>query len=358
MRRVIRPAVGTGMAVVALLSVLGGGAAPGATPEGPRLAFVKLGPGAYSSSLMTTDPAGQTGLALVRGFRRTRPLPFPEPPTWSPDGSTIAFAGVTGHLYDEGSKIFVVDADGGHPRPIVGTEGGGGPVFSRNGTAIAFTRRRERSRVLRPRPGEFREYFEHAVSVWLVETENGSVRQLTPWRFGVEHFPTSFSPDGTAVLTTRVLNWGPPAVVAIRLDGSGSDLLLRNASSAEFSPDGSQIAYLRHGRKYSERNDGGGVATARITDVFVRSADGNRTNRLTQTPRDEESGVTWDPSGERLAFAQLGTVASFMNPGSNAIVQMNADGTCRRKVLSLRKALLIGPVWRPGPGREAGRIAC
>ena len=40
-------------------------------------------------------------------------------------------------------------------------------------------------------------------------------------------------------------------------------------------------------------------------------------------------------------------------------MQVNADGTCLSTVLpaSLDTAF-FGVAWQPGPGREAGRIAC
>jgi Tol biopolymer transport system component len=336
--------------------------ASAAVPEGPQLAVGRWGPKAFSVSLMTVDPAGSRRRALFRAFRRTRPLPAPYGTlAWLPDGSALAFTGLTGSLSGTGPggvRIFVVDAEGGTPRPVPGTEGGLAPVVSPDGRVIAFARTRERTRVKR-RPGEVVERVERSVSTWVVGVEGGVPRRLTPWRYGLEQVPTSFSPDGSVLAVTRTAGRRPPSIVALRLDGGGSRVILRKAASGVFSPDGSRIAYLREGRLYTVREKSG-WSTARISDLFVAAADGSGRTRLTRTPRRSEGNPSWDPSGQRLAFLQLGTARAFWKAfgAGSPIVQINADGTCRRKILSLRKAVLFGPSWRPGPDRGAGRIAC
>jgi len=49
--------------------------------------------------------------------------------------------------------------------------------------------------------------------------------------------------------------------------------------------------------------------------------------------------------------------ARFLFAG-DSIMEINADGSCRTKVLSVPKVTLFGATWQPGPGREAGPIAC
>jgi hypothetical protein len=45
-------------------------------------------------------------------------------------------------------------------------------------------------------------------------------------------------------------------------------------------------------------------------------------------------------------------------PVGNSIMQINVDGSCRQKLLSLTNTALYGPVWRPGADREAGPVEC
>jgi Tol biopolymer transport system component len=250
--------------------------------------------------------------------------------------------------------IFIMNATGGMSRPLLGTGEGLGTLLSPDGRTVAFARVRSRERVVE-RPGEVREHVDFNVSIWTVGLDGSSPHRLTPLGFGVEYFPSSFSPDGSVLVATRSLGRGPPALVGLELDGSGVHLIARHAAAGVLSPDGTRIAYLHQGHKYEERDDTGGRATGRATDLFVSGVDGSHSLQLTHTPKRVESGPSWDPSGERLAFAELGRIRAFE---TSKIVQINADGSCRTKVLSLQRAILNNPVWQPGPGREAGRIPC
>lgn len=40
------------------------------------------------------------------------------------------------------------------------------------------------------------------------------------------------------------------------------------------------------------------------------------------------------------------------------LMEINADGSCQTKVISMAGTYLLAPAWQPGPGREAGRIEC
>jgi len=39
-------------------------------------------------------------------------------------------------------------------------------------------------------------------------------------------------------------------------------------------------------------------------------------------------------------------------------MEINANGTCRTRILSHPKVAFFGATWQPGPGREAGPIVC
>ena len=69
---------------------------------------------------------------------------------------------------------------------------------------------------------------------------------------------------------------------------------------------------------------------------------------------------SWDPSGQRIAFTKLndleGSPLGLVK--ARSIEEVNADGTCPMSVPSLRRGFFSGAAWQPGPGREAGRIAC
>ncbi len=39
-------------------------------------------------------------------------------------------------------------------------------------------------------------------------------------------------------------------------------------------------------------------------------------------------------------------------------MEVNADGSCRRKILSIRRTILFGATWQPDAQGEAGPISC
>lgn len=325
--------------------------------DGPRLAVVRSKLGDKKTAVVTIGPQGGrvqrvVGNPFVGGDPFTR-----FPPTWSPDGSSLALA--------TGSRrrrvISIVPADSGQPAAIPNTRGGFLPVFSPDGRSIAFARTRNR-RI----PGEPSFVRYESTSVWIVDLVTGKSRQLTRWRDDLEHYPSSFSPDGSTLLVTR---WdqersGESEVVALRFDGRTSGLLVGEGSFPVYSPGGSTIALFRvverrFRKKHHENTILGGEGTEyRVeenSELYVIDADGTRLRRLTRTPNKDEALASWDPSGERIAYAQFRR-SRFNAP--NSIMQINADGTCPTEVVSRKATVFYGPVWRPGPGRSAGRIPC
>jgi Tol biopolymer transport system component len=320
-------------------------------PEGPRLALVEFGSRPDRLVLNTVDAGGAQPLRIAGGGKRVRPLPlFFDGPSWSGDGSLIAFTGLGGRVEGtsgfalEGTQIYVVGADGTGLRPVPGTTESVSPVLSPDGRSVAFTRTRERRRRTR-RGGE--EVVYRSWSAWMAGVDGDGSTRLTPWRNGLRISPSSFSPDGSALLMSRSTgDRADPELVAMRLDGGGSTIIARNASGGVYSPDGSSLAFLRA--------DAGGDS-----DLFTIGADGSNLRRLTRTPKRFEVWPGWDPSGRRLVVTRVNaeTERGFFGFG-NAVIEMNADGSCPKTILRNRDIAFYGATWEPGPGREAGPIPC
>lgn len=367
--------VRSGVAVLTALAMLAVAAAAEAT--GPRLATVEMiqtkgslrseNEGPPLMAVATVDPA--TG--GERRFQRAplgvgkRVVPFPfYAPTWSPDGALIAFNGHAGRS-DKG-RIYVVAPDGTGLRAFPGTVNGTQPVFSPDGRTLAFARTRSWFHLdpgffKEPTKGGIRSYA--STTTWIVDLAGGKPRRLTRWRDGLSHVPTSFSPHGTTLLVTKEdRNLDGPRVMQTSLaDGVTRELILE-AKEAVYSPDGSRIAFtgFLDPDLVEAEEDGDYLAE----ELYVTNADGTGTKRLSRTEGVLESAPSWDPSGQRLAYVQFRADTSFVSalallfPTGNALMQVNADGSCRKKIVTRPKVAYYGVAWQPGPGREAGPLSC
>jgi Tol biopolymer transport system component len=195
-------------------------------------------------------------------------------------------------------------------------------------------------------------------AVWIASLDGVAKRQVTPWRNGLKEVPSSYSPDGSRLAVTRAVGGRPDEALAIGLAGGGSTVLARGALDPVYSPDGAEIAYLR-GRQHTARN-GHGTTSATLTDLFAMRADGSGSRQLTNTPKAVEIAPSWDPSGRRLAFTLLRN--PFTQTGlagfGDAIMEVNADGSCPAKILSSPRVMYFGATWQPGQGRDAAPVTC
>lgn len=326
------------------LGACAAGTASADAPGGPRLAVVKWNLFLERQVLETVDRTGAQPLRLAGGGERKRPLPeIFEAPSWSPDGTQIAFSGIAHGLEagPKGNRLYVVGADGKGLRPLRGTRGAFQPVFTPDGMAVAFTRERRRG-----------------ASIWLAALAGGTPRRLTAKRKGVYMLPGSFSPDGVTLLATRHVDgraWED--VVAVRMDTGKVDTVLRRASEPVYSPDGAKIVFVRWWP--TRYRDGAKTAS---TDIYTARSDGAGVRRVTRTRLQDEAYPSWNLSGERLAF-----VRNLTEPVQNdlielgigaSVMQMNADGSCPRTILEPSIDGIYSAAWQPGPGRGAGRIPC
>lgn len=325
MRRAIRR--GLGAALPALLLTVGvAGAADAAAPDGPRLAVVRETWSPRRVTLLTVDPRGNKPVRLAGGQENDGPVEGFSPLSWRPDGAEIAFSGLL--------NFFLAKADGGGARAVnaVGAER---PVFAPDGHTLAFTRY----------DGDDK------AAIWTIDLTTWEQRPLTPSRRGLVYLATSFSPDGRTLLATRVdsRRTGDAEPVALNLGTGGVTRLLREGLEPIYSPDGSKISLFRD---FGNRR----APNRKANDLFVLNVAGGSLRRLTRTPHKDELFASWDPSGERIAFARF---RRNQYEWANSILQINADGSCESEILPLRRrTIFYGPAWQPGPGREAGRIDC
>lgn len=258
---------------------------PGVSPDGRTIALTRLG---------TTG--AQVWTAGVDGSRQRRLDPKDidgkqvvderNDPAFSPDGSLVAFNRGWGEVDEakdqiEFSEVYLMDADGRHPRPLT-TITNGKPYSGDVGRASWSPDGRQ---VVVAHLTPVSESDIH--DLYIVSVPGGRARRLTPKSVRAED--PDWSPDGKTILFRTV----PPGedapggeLYTIRPDGSGMKQLTRSADgtlmlSAAYSPDGKWIVF--------SKSVGGNEP-----DLHVMKADGSAERRITKSPL-WDSRPTWGP---------------------------------------------------------------
>jgi Tol biopolymer transport system component len=357
------------LATLLLLALMG--ALATASPPGPRLAVIKLREPEWTQ-LLTVGPDGGAleSLYASSAFEATKAVYPWSVPSWSPDGTRIAFTTLNEEFPEfgnTGTSLAWISAGGGPVKRIPATANGFEPLFLPDGHTIAYAKQREFDM---PRQLHGDHLFK-SVAVWLVDLRSGKSRPLTPWRDELFTWPASASPDGSRLAVSRKVGSKPLEAAEIGLDGKPIRVLARNALEPIYSPDGQSIAFLRGPYKQVIRHfppSGRLNISAHLTDIFVRNASGGGLRQVTDTERAAEESPRWDPSGQRLVYTEWrpfdygkesAEVQESVGFGfGKAIRTINADGTCPTTVLSGLDSMYFAAAWQPGVGREAGPIGC
>lgn len=233
-------------------------------------------------------------------------------PTWSPDGTKIAFAGGKPSTSEVG--IYVSPADGTSAPQLIGgfnTEERN-PAWSPDGSMLAF---------------------ERGTSTWIsAPDESATPHQLASGLGG----KPAWSPDGTRIAT--VTGYEPFKVRLTDADGDGGYTELpipaEDSSNVEWSPDGSHIVYV-------DASD----------QVRIAPTDPPGEGFEISLPHDV--GVPHEPSfspeGDRITFW-----AEELQPGGlNRIYIAPAAGGEAVQVTE-GAVSAINPVWKPVPGASSG----
>ena len=213
-------------------------------------------------------------------------------PTWSPDGSRLAFSGADG--------LVIVRVGGGGERRLAGPSGS--PAWSPNGDEIAAVREGQ--------------------GIWLVRVRDGRIRRLTRGYGG----PPVWSPSGGRIAFLRATELGYALFVVDARRGR----LARVAQSVTedayptrytWSPNGRQIAF--------ERDD----------DVWVVDVRTRKQRNVTRTRGAAESGPAWSPRGTEIAFVR--------RHGRHADVYSVAPTGGRARRLTRGRGLARSLAWSP-----------
>lgn len=138
----------------------------------------------------------------------------------SPDGSRVVFAA-------EGDGLYVVDAEGGQPVRIA--DEGESPTFSPDGTQIAYLSESGQAGL------------EH---VWVANPDGTDAHEiLTDEALAMGMSGLTWSPAGDRIAIENQQE-GHVAIYTFAPDGSDFTKVITGGFNAHWSPDGSQIAYM------------------------------------------------------------------------------------------------------------------
>jgi TolB protein len=235
-------------------------------------------------------------------------------PSWSPDGSLLAFStyrdGGSPHLYvvaAAGGKLYTLSA-----RPGLNTS----PAYSPDGREIACTLSKDGN-----------------PEIYVLDARGGSPRRLTDNR-AIDTSPC-WSPTGREIAFTSDRS-GSPQVCVMDRDGGNVRRLTYEVGytdSPAWSPRGDLLAFV-------SRTSGG-------FDIYVCGADGSNPRLVVSGGSNENP--RWSPDGRHLVFASN-------REGGYALYVSDLDGRPPRK-LDTGGRVAISPAWSPSPARAAAGSA-
>jgi WD40-like Beta Propeller Repeat len=195
--------------------------------DGTKVAFDRAVSGFFQVFVANADGTDERRLTVT-------PLTASIEPTWSPDGTRVAFRHLPNNLNFGDQNIFLMNADGtGNPTRLTSTAGAFHPSWSPDGTRIAFA---DNSNVF-------------------VASVGGGVTPLTT-QGGLN---PSWSPDGSKIAFDKNGN-----VFVMNADGTNQNALTtQGGSDPSWSPDGTQIAFVKDNGIFTMNASDGSSQTRR-----------------------------------------------------------------------------------------------
>jgi TolB protein len=271
----------TGDAVRPIAPLPGSAVNPAFSPDGKRILFESDLAGSWDLWVMNRDGTGLRQLTTDRSSDRFG--------TWSPDGKKIAFSSDRSGNWD----IWAMNLEGGPVKQLTDFQGLDiAPTWSPNGKEIAFVSSRTMD-----------------VLVWVMNEDGSGIHGMPNIRCG--DWASSWSPDGRFIAAVSSMR-GKSDIWLIDTQQRAIQQLTQKSEERRdflpfYSPDGSMIAFV------SERN---GKRDIWIMDAEAKEEWRPSPNILTgvkpkyDVDREVYDGIaylrlSWSPDGKELAFTRV-----------------------------------------------------
>jgi Tol biopolymer transport system component len=284
--------------------ILGVGRANATFPgKNGRIAFVQW------PDIFTMNPDGSD----VRQLTNLGPDRFGFWESWSPDGKQIVFN--ESSSADFRYELWLMNADGSNQHVLLAESDfhNEGPSFTPDGSAVIFTR----CRLDVP----------DTCALYQIDVTGGGLTAITNFELGISEWRPKYSANGSLEFQGVGLKGIACAIYLAGDSPSGQRRITPAALWAhmpDWSPDGKKIAFSTHcGNPQNE-------------EIWVVGAERHLLHRLTRNGDDYFAGPhdfspSWSPQGDALVFER-----DAPDRSSSSIVIMKADGSGRKKLLTLR----------------------
>ena len=285
-----------------LTSGRGQDGAPQVSPDGSRVLFVSDRSG--NGDLWTVPLAGGEPQRLTDS-------PVDDGPGWwSPDGQTILFVSRRGGR----PNLYTMPAAGGAATALTDWPAGAhDPAWSPDGQTVAFHSGRDATRE----------------DLWVIGASGGAARRVTTLDGGLDG-PPAWSPDGRSLFFTGTADApGPEAIYRVPVAGGAPVRLVSgDLSPVRLSPDGRQLVHTVF--------DGG------YGYLHTIPAERGAPRRLSGDDVAYDLSPEWSPDGSQIAFMPYDYPTSL-----EYVAVLPADGGAPRTLAKDATRLLGGPVWTP-----------
>lgn len=239
-------------------------------------------------------------------------------PTWSPDGSQIAFVmSPRGHLtrYAGDGNLYVMNANGTDIRKLTHGLAASAPAWSPGGSGIAFI-------------------YGQGQALALIDADGSHQRIIAHGR-GYYGSP-AWSPDGQRIAYDSGRGWYAHAIYTIRPSGTGerrlTPVLGPSDGGPAWSPTGSRIAYTSRNAIWSMNTNGANahpITTCRLPCI-------------------SDARPAWSPTGGKLVFVrdQEHRLSGHHYSSSHRLDVIQLSTGAIRQVTP-KSPVATDPDWRP-----------